>query len=460
MRIRQTFYQHFLVSLVFVSLCSISIHPVAWGAGFRILDQSASATGQGTAFIAQADDPSAIHFNPAGMTQLRGVQFAGGALLVGADVDYTSVTGAKVDGGFGGTVAYPPPTHLYLTAHLGDLGSEWLKDWTVGLGLTNPFGISVEYPRTSQTAPVAVSVELPLIDIKPTFAFKLNEYISLGAGIDIFTFSSFLGEGQGEFKQTAAPGNPFGLPAGTLLEANGTDTAVGFNASLLWTPWRNEDGKPIMNLAFVFRGGADLNLKGKFLANGAVVADSSTTVELPDIYSFGIAFWPLRDSYREWKIEIDVDYEDWKEFQNLNLNLSNGLTVPFQRNYGDAFVVMLGTEHRWLNPTLLPDWEVALRGGYVYSESPIPSSTFEPAVPDSTYHAPSIGFGFLCGPGGYFLGLVGCDDLGLKGIGVDLAYQALIRQTRGISNNVNGALINGEWDSILHVGALTLRLMF
>lgn len=438
----------------------MTFHSAALGAGFRILDQSASATGQGTAFLAQADDPSAIHFNPAGMTQLRGVQFSGGALLVGADIDYDSVTGAKVNGGFGGTVAFPLPTHLYLTAHLGDLGSEWLKDWTVGVGLTNPFGISVEYPASSQVAPVVMSVELPLIDIKPTVALKVNEYISLGAGIDIFTFSSFLGEGQGEFKQVAAPGNPFGLPAGTVLEANGTDTAVGFNASLLWTPWRNEDGKPIVNVGFVFRGGADLNLKGQFLAGGAVVADSSTTVELPDIYSFGIAFWPVRDEFREWKIEVDVDYEDWKEFKNLNLNLSNGLTVPFQRNYNDAFIVMLGTEHRWLRPAVLPHWEVALRGGYVYSESPIPSSTFEPGVPDATYQAPSVGFGFLCGPGGHFLGVVSCDGLGLKAIGVDLAYQVLLRQTRGISNNINGALINGEWDSTLHVGAFTLRLLF
>ncbi len=452
---------HYYVIAVISTLLSASVlTATSHGAGFRILDQSSSATGQGTAFAAQADDPSAIHFNPAGLTQLRGVQFSGGLLLVGAKVKFKGANGARVNGDFGGTIAWPPPTHLYLTGNLGDLGSETFKDWTVGLGLTNPFGISVDYPKDSQVALVAANVELPLIDIKPTLGWKFNEYIALGGGLDIYTFASFLGEGHGQIQQTAAPGNAFGFPAGTSLEANGTDTALGFNASVLWTPLRNADGKPLLNLAFVFHSGADLDIEGQFRANGALVADLKTTIELPNIFTWGVAFWPMRDRDREWKIEIDVDYEDWKDFQDLNLNLSNGTTVPFSRKYGDAFVIMVGTEYKWLQPTWLPDWQVASRLGYVYSETPIPSSTFEPGVPDSPYSAPSVGFGFMCRKGGHFLGLLPCESFGMKSIGVDIAYQVLLHQEREINNNVNGTLINGKWDSILHVGSFTLRLNF
>ena len=249
MRVPRALLSSFVVpAIVAIIFVSAFISPVR-GAGFRILDQSASATGQGTAFAAQADDPSAIHFNPAGMTQLRGVQFSGGTLFVAAKTKFKSTNGTKVKGTFGGTIANPPPTHLFLTANLGDLNIEIFKDWSVGLGLTTPFGISVEYPTDSQVAPVATNVELPLIDIKPTVAWKLNEYISVGGGLDIYTFASFIGEGQGQFQQTAAAGNAFGLPAGTSLEANGTDTAFGFNASILWTPYRNSAGKPLVNFA-------------------------------------------------------------------------------------------------------------------------------------------------------------------------------------------------------------------
>ncbi|GJL65784.1 MAG: hypothetical protein NPIRA05_07550 [Nitrospirales bacterium] len=451
-----------LIRLSMLTLVSVSaVHETAHGGAFRVLDQSASATGQGTAFAAQADDPSAIQFNPAGMTQLEGVQFSGGTLFAGAKTKFRSANGTKVEGTFGGTVAHPPPSHLYLTANLGYLTNEFWKDWTIGLGVTTPFGISNEYPTDSQVAQVAASVELPLIDIKPTMAWKFNESLSVGAGLDIYTFASFIGEGQAQFQQTNPNPSSFtGIAPGTSLEANGTDTALGYNISLLWTPLRNNEGKPLVNMAFVYHSGADLNFRGQFLAGGALVADTRTTIELPNIFTGAIAIWPLRDEFHEWKVEVDVDYEDWSDFKDLNLNLSNGQAVPFSRKYDDAFVVMVGTEYVWLQPSLLPDWEVAARAGYAYSESPIPSSTFEPGVPDSAYSAPSFGLGFLCRQGGAFLGLVSCDGFGVKAIGVDLAYQVRLYQTRGVSNNINGALINGEWDTTIHIGTFTLRLNF
>ncbi len=449
------------IFLTIVIILIMVVAPMAaYGAAFRILDQSASATGQGTAFSAQADDASAVYFNPAGMTQLRGVQFSIGTLLLGANTTFHSANGTKTEGDFGGIISTPLPSHLFITAHLGDLGSELFRNWTIGLGLTSPFGISVEYPDSSTLTFLTKKVSLPLLDIKPTVGLKVNDYISIGGGLDIYTFASFLGEGQAEFQQVAAPGNPFGLPVGTQLEANGTDTALGYNVSLLWTPLRNDNGKPMMNLGFVYRSRADLKLEGQFRANGALVADASTIIELPQVFTAALAVWPMRDEFREWKVEVDVDYEDWSDFENLNLNLSTGATVPFLRNYGDAFVIMVGTEHKWLQPTWLSNWEVAARAGYVYSESPIPSTTFEPTVPDSAYHAPSVGLGFLCAKDGKFLGILPCESFGMKAIGLDLAYQVLLFQERGINNNVNPTLVNGQWDTTIHVGALTLRMNF
>ncbi|MEE9233379.1 MAG: outer membrane protein transport protein, partial [Nitrospirales bacterium] len=263
------FFARLGLAWLLFSVFSFTCYPkTVFGEGFRIIDQSASATGQGAAFSAQADDPSALHYNPAGMTQLEGIQFSVGTLLIGGDIEFKSDFGPTVDGDLGGTIANPPPTTFYLTAHLPALGLSQLSNWTVGLGVTTPFALQVEYPEDSLIAPVSTKASLPLMDIKPTLAYKLNEYISIGGGLDIYTFASFLGEGQAELQQIAAPGNPFGIPAGTTLEANGTDTALGFNASLLWTPLRNAAEKPILNLAFVYRHGADLHLDGQFLAGG------------------------------------------------------------------------------------------------------------------------------------------------------------------------------------------------
>jgi len=243
--------------------------------GFRIVDQSASATGQASAFTAQADDASAVYYNPAGMTQLRRVQVSLGTLLIGGSTSFTSPTGVNARGDFGGSVAYPPPTNLYITANLKDLGVNFLGDLTAGLAVLSPFGTLQRYPNNGPFATSVTRAALELFDIKPTLAYKVNDQLSLGLGLDIYTFFNFWGEGQAEikFNSAGAPFNPL-VPAGTPLEINGRDTALGFNASLMYTPLRNAEGKPRLNVGLIYRSQAVLDLKGQLLANGTVAADT------------------------------------------------------------------------------------------------------------------------------------------------------------------------------------------
>lgn len=438
----------------------LSLPPAALGEGFRILDHGASATGQAAAFAAQADDPSALHYNPAGMSQLDGIQISVGTLFIGGTSRFESAFGGSVEGGVDGAIANPPPSTFFLTAHLPALGIHALPNWTAGIGVTIPYALQLDYPEDSLFAPIVTQAAFPLLDIKPTVAYKVNDYVSIGGGLDIYTFAGFVGEGQGEFQQNVG---------GMRLEANGTDTALGFNASLLLTPIRNEAGKPLVNMAFVYRQGVDMNLKGDFRVNSVLVADAATTVELPDVYTWAIAGWPIRNDRREWKIEVDVEYADWTDFQDLNLQLSDfrepnlqpgfGQTIPQPRNYRDVWLFLLGTEYKLLSSPALPHWDVAFRAGYIRSETPIPSRTFEPAVPDADYNAFSAGVGFLCRAPGKILGMLSCDSFGAQAIGLDLAYQILLYETRRINNNLQPVL-NGEWDTTLHVGALSLRMNF
>ena len=100
------------------------------------------------------------------------------------------------------------------------------------------------------------------------------------------------------------------------------------------------------------------------------------------------------------------------------------------------------------------------RGGYVRSQTPIPNHTFEPSVPDADFNTVSMGLGLMCQRNGKFLGFIQCREHGIEAIGLDLAYQAVLYENRMISNNLNGPLINGDWDTTLHVGALNLRMNF
>lgn len=412
----------------------------------RLQGQSAAAAAMGNAFVAQADDPSALHYNPAGMTQLHGFQTLFGTTLIGGTTQFTSPTGAQVTGDRNGSVAWPPPGHVYLVANLKDLGLSALGNFTAGIGMNNPFGSLTRYPNDGPFRTAITFTTLPLLDIKPTIAYKLNDQLSFGLGADIYTFSGLFGEGHLEQK-SIWPGG-LGIPAGSLMEINGSDTTAGFNVSLLYTPFRNSDGKPLVNIGMVYRSQATFHLTGNFLANGASVAGATATFVLPQVFSGGIGIWPVRTSEREWKLEFDVDYTGWKSNRNLDVHLTNGALLPFPQNWQSTYTVMIGTEYRWLRLASMPDWDIALRAGYMNQQAQIPDRTFNPGVPSANTHIPSVGIGLACHENGSFLGLVRCGELGIgplkpKLFAIDLAYQAGLYEVRTIAGNQNPT-VNGR----------------
>ena len=428
----------------------------------RLQGQSAAAAAMGNAFVAQADDPSALHYNPAGMTQLHGFQTLFGTTLIGGTTQFTSPTGAQVTGDRNGSVAWPPPGHVYLVANLKDLGLSALGNFTAGIGMNNPFGSLTRYPNDGPFRTAITFTTLPLLDIKPTIAYKLNDQLSFGLGADIYTFSGLFGEGHLEQK-SIWPGG-LGIPAGSLMEINGSDTTAGFNVSLLYTPFRNSDGKPLVNLGMLYRSQATFHLTRNFLANGASVAGATATFVLPQVFSGGIGIWPVRTSEREWKLEFDVDYTGWKSNRNLDVHLTNGALLPFPQNWQSTYTVMIGTEYRWLRLASMPDWDIALRAGYMNQQAQIPDRTFNPGVPSANTHIPSVGIGLACHENGSFLGLVRCGELGIgplkpKLFAIDLAYQAGLYEVRTIAGNQNPT-VNGRYDSMVHVGSLSLRFNY
>jgi len=426
----------------------------------RFQPQGASAAGQGNAFAAQADDPSAIHFNPAGLTQVQGIQSYLGTTAMGGSIKFKGPTGIDSRGDLGDSVSTPLPSHFYLSANLGTLGATRLSSLTIGLGMISPFGSNTRYPVDGPFNTAVTSAALPLIDIKPTIAYKISEALSVGVSADIYTFASFLGEGHVEQKQVSA--GVLGIPVGAPVELNGKGTGAGVTVGLLYTPVRNGAGKPIMSIGLVYRSQAVLPLSGSLLVNGAKVADGSTDLVLPHIVTGAVAYWPVRNREREWKVELDVEYVGWSSNKNLDVRLSNGATIPQPQQWNDVPVIAVGTEYKRLNPQWLPHWEVAVRSGYTYTEDPVPDRTFNPATISLTAHTLSLGAGFLCKGAGRFLGVIPCSGesaLWPKGIGLDLAYQEWFYESRTVVGNLNPT-VDGTYHAFVHLGTFSLRTLF
>ena len=454
--------QSWILWICMFGLCMACIPGMASAQVPRIQGQGAAASAMSNAFAAQADDPSALHYNPAGMTQLQGVQLMAGAMISGGSTNFTSPTGVTATGDRNGSVAWPPPAHTYVTANLNDLGFTALGNFSAGIGLTVPFGSLTRWPNDGPFRTATTFGTLPLLDIKPTVAYKLTENLSLGLGADIYTFSGLIGEGHVE-KRSVWPGG-LGIPAGSRIELSGKDTAAGFNASLLYTALRNADGKPLANVGVVYRSQATLHLIGALLANGAAVSDAEATLVLPQVITGAIAIWPVRTNEREWKLEMDIDYVGWKSVRNLDVTLANGATIAQPQNWRSTYAVMLGTEYKWLTIESFPNWVVAVRAGYTNQQNHMPDLTYDPGIPSSDLHVVGGGLGFLCKEQGVFLGLIQCGALGVgslkpKSIGIDLSLQAGIYEDRTVSGNRNPA-VDGTYDTTLYNGSASMRIAY
>ena len=203
-------------------------------------------------------------------------------------------------------------------------------------------------------------------------------------------------------------------------------------------------------------------LSGSFLINGAKVADASTSLVLPQIYTGAMAIWPVRTSEREWKLELDVEYVEWKSNRNLDIHLSSGVVVPQPQQWKTVPVVAIGTEYKWLNPDWLPHWDVAVRSGYTRTENPVPDTTFNPGVISLSSNTLSIGAGFLCKGQGQFLGLMSCggaSSLSPKAIGLDVAFQEWFYEPRTVAGNLN-LTVNGTYQAYVHLGTVSAKFMF
>src|SRR5215210_6275919 len=103
---------------------------LALGLGIRIADQNPYAIARGNAFTATADNPSAIYYNPAGITQLQGHNVSLGLYAVSANTKYT-----------GGGVTTRTDTSLQPVPQIYYVFSPENSALSYGLGIYAPYGL-------------------------------------------------------------------------------------------------------------------------------------------------------------------------------------------------------------------------------------------------------------------------------------------------------------------------------
>ena len=74
--------RRYITAIVIFSLVFFGLSSLSHGAGFLIYEHGAAAMAMGGAFVALANNPSAIFHNPAGIAFLEGTQISFGTTLI------------------------------------------------------------------------------------------------------------------------------------------------------------------------------------------------------------------------------------------------------------------------------------------------------------------------------------------------------------------------------------------
>jgi len=434
---------------------------------FAIEEQSAADLGRafaGTA--ATADDPTILYFNPAGITNFQRLMTSTGLSMIGVYTAFRN-TGSQPPlsqplGGNGGNAgSWNAVPNFYLIAPLS-------ARFSVGVAINAPFGLKTDYPSGWLGQYQALLSQLKTENFNISGAWRASEHWSFGLGPDYEHIQATLTNGV-DYSAVIASGlqqlvlagqiPPSAVPS--LLAANaglsgesgvgGSGGGWGFQLGALYSSgehWKaglayRSEVKARISGTVGFTSPSASNAVGQ----GIIESAAQTTLSDGPVYmnltlpATIIGSASIRITPRA-RLMADVQFTQWSVFQTLAINRDSGLelsSVP--EDYHNTWRVAFGGDYR-----ISPQW--LLRAGTAYDETPVPTFTRNPRLPDSGHIW--IATGALWKPAGRFT--------------IDLGYAHLFEHpapldTNGGNSELYGTMV-GDQDSHADIVSLELTTAF
>lgn len=338
----------------------------------------------GTAFAGLSDDPSAIFYNPAGMSLLERPQG------ISASVRYNATY-----------LKYRPfgwneSQRSFMKGVIPDVF--YYRQFSTRLGtISAGFGVYVPYGgEAGAWAPEVFGVDMNQFMVigsaTPSVSWALTPRLSVGVGLNIYM--GFMKSREifdriplGLFLQNP-PLQYVPLKLDQKFYARGFP--IGYTIGVLYKPLKK------LSVGVAMRSGSDVTLKGPsdlvvYLADPlALYMHSDLTIEfkLPYLVVAGVAYRPLPNLV----LVGDVQYNGWGRLRDLKLTFEQlQFTQVSRTGYKDTVKFMVGGEYTFLT-------HCSMRLGYMYT----PSNLGDRALLsyqswDTHMHNFSLGFGYSWG---------------------------------------------------------------
>ena len=346
----------------------------SFGSAFQLWEQDAAGVGDAHAgAAAKASDASTAYYNPAGMMQLAHPQIVLGNTTVLSHIAFDGT----VSGNFGdtktglaqaGVIKEVPDFHMVMP----------LSDkLALGLSLVAPFGGATQYAKASIAQEDATTTEVTVIDVSPAIAFRFDNHVSLGAGID---FESITAKFDNAVFDT--------FPDQNRLSGHHPT----WHAGLLY------ELSPKSRLGVAYHASNDFHLSGlgtMSTLSGEIQDQSAitTAITLPASTELS-AYHQFNQHYAGL---VSLTYTQWHSFQNLALrHLPDGtgeetLDVNIPTHYKNTFNLALGLHYFPTEP-----WIVRL--GLAYDQTPSSDRYRTIRLPDQDRVTVAAGVGYRWSP--------------------------------------------------------------
>lgn len=374
--------------------------------GFYLNEQSGS--GLGNAFAAGAaftDDVSAMYWNPAALAQFPTMQGAAVLNIITPSIKFQNDASQPAanqplgnTGGDAGGYNFVP--NMYLSVPIN-------KDWTFGLGINVPFGLTTEYDDGWIGRFQSLKSQIQTLNINPAIAWKVTPQFAVGVGVSYQQIDATLTNNvnysaallQAAAGAGIAPGSPTynaiaqatpGLQSKATIDGN--DWSWGWNIGFAW------DVSPQVRLAASYRSEIKYDVQGNIgfenptlpstipptlaptinalaagVNNQALYGRSvSSDITLPQNVNLSVLFRPNP----KWELMADAQWTGWSSIPELKFVASSPPALPpVPLEWDDTWKLSVGASYK-----VSDQWKA--RFGLAFDQTPV---TNDPTVrlPDS-----------------------------------------------------------------------------
>ena len=329
----------------------------ALAGAFGLREQSAE--GQGTSFAGVAAGGgglSSMFWNPAIMTDFPGITSStvAGGIFPNGSIQPSPLSPTAVFGSSNGSILDGFVASSYGAYEFND------KLW-LGYSLNTPFGLQSKPGFAWAGQVYGRSAKVFSVDFNPSAAYKINDWISIAAGLQVEYLKA-------RFTQAVGV-----LPTSPSAILDGDDTSVGYTLGVTLKPtaWTE--------IGLGFRSSVHETVSGS-LTTPLSALPVKANINLPEELTFGVR----QQIDAQWTLLGGFEWTNWSRLGIVPVTFNSAAVsiIPFK--YKDGYFGSLGAEYAW-SPAL------TLRAGLGYERSPIDTGNREVLLPDANRIWASVG---------------------------------------------------------------------